>query len=164
LIRPTTFAGTIYGDAGFTYSGGSTLTLSGADTHTDSAAATTSILTVGDSSSTAFSGVIQNGSGTVGLDVVGNGTLTLSGASTYTGPTQINSGTLEVNTNVIPSAVTIGPAGTLQGDGGTGQVTVSFRQACMNRFEACAIVGGQHTTFWRDRRWMAARHAPFPLG
>ena len=27
--------------------------------------------------------------------------------------------------------------------------TVSFRQACMNRFEACGIVGCQHTTLWR---------------
>jgi hypothetical protein len=26
---------------------------------------------------------------------------------------------------------------------------VSFRQACMNRFRACGIVGRQHRTFWR---------------
>jgi fibronectin-binding autotransporter adhesin len=98
--------------------------LAGSGTVTDSAASTTSVLTVGDGISTAFSGVIQNGSGTVGLDVVvGSSTFTLSGANTYTGPTQINTGTLQVNTNVIPSAVTIGPSGTLDGNGGTGQVT-----------------------------------------
>jgi len=53
-------------------------------------------LTVGDSTSTTFSGVLSD-SGSYGTLVKqGSGTLTLSGANTYTGPTTINAGALVV--------------------------------------------------------------------
>jgi len=52
-------------------------------------------LSVGNNNSTsAFSGVIENTSGTLTLTKVGTGTLTLSGANTYSGNTTISAGTL----------------------------------------------------------------------
>jgi autotransporter-associated beta strand protein len=53
--------------------------------------------TVGASSNTTFSGVIQNGSATsVALTDQGSGTLTLTGSNTYTGGTTISNGTLQL--------------------------------------------------------------------
>ncbi len=47
-----------------------------------------------DNTNTTFSGIIQNGSGIVGLTKSGTGTLTLTGNNTYTGSTTLTSGTL----------------------------------------------------------------------
>ena len=47
---------------------------------------------------TTFSGVIKDASGTVALTKVGTGTMTLSGANTYTGPNNINAGKLIIST------------------------------------------------------------------
>jgi len=70
--------------------------LAGAGTVTDNGA--NAILTAGgDNTSTAFSGLIENGSGTTGLTKAGTGTLTLSSANTYSGGTIINAGTLQVS-------------------------------------------------------------------
>lgn len=49
-----------------------------------------------DSSPAAYSGVIEDGSGTVDLTKVGTGTLILSGTNTYSGGTTISAGTLQV--------------------------------------------------------------------
>jgi len=48
--------------------------------------------------STTFSGILQNGSGTLALTKVGSGTLTLTGANTYTGGTAVNLGSLVIST------------------------------------------------------------------
>ena len=57
-------------------------------------------LTVGgDNTSTTYSGVIQNGSGSVGLTKAGTGTLTLSGNNTYSQYTSILAGTLIAENN-----------------------------------------------------------------
>src|SRR5262249_24322141 len=54
-------------------------------------------LTVGAGNATsAFSGVIQNGSGTMNLTKNGTGELTLSGANTFTGLTRINGGVIKI--------------------------------------------------------------------
>ena len=54
-------------------------------------------LTVGDNDQTStFSGVIQNGSGTLALTKTGAGMLTLAGTNTYTGTTTIAGGTLQI--------------------------------------------------------------------
>ncbi|MEI7954815.1 MAG: autotransporter-associated beta strand repeat-containing protein [Verrucomicrobiota bacterium] len=79
--------------------------LSGAGTVTTSAASAVN-LTVGSNDQTStFSGVIQNGSGTLALIKTGAGTLTLTGANTYTGLTTIYAGgTLKIgNAAAIPS-------------------------------------------------------------
>ncbi|MFI5378146.1 MAG: beta strand repeat-containing protein [Tepidisphaerales bacterium] len=57
-------------------------------------------LTVGDSTTTSFSGVI---SGAGGLSKVGGGTLTLAGANAYGGPTTVNAGTLNLNAGIYPT-------------------------------------------------------------
>lgn len=56
-----------------------------------------------DQSST-FSGVIQDGGGTISLAKTGTGILTLSGANTYSGATTVTAGTIKIgNTLAIPS-------------------------------------------------------------
>jgi autotransporter-associated beta strand protein len=102
--------------------------LSGAGIVTNSAASTTATLTVGnDDANTTFSGTLQDAtsvSGVLGLDKVGGGTLTLTAQNTISGDTTIDGGTLEVDNYIMPSAVTINSGATLQGNGGTGPVTV----------------------------------------
>jgi autotransporter-associated beta strand protein len=86
----------------------------------DSAASTTSVLTVGgNSGSGTFTGVIKNGSGTVGLAVNGtSASETLSGANTYSGPTTITAGTLVVGVaNTVPSTSDVTVNGTLNLNG-----------------------------------------------
>jgi fibronectin-binding autotransporter adhesin len=69
--------------------------LSGAGTVTTSSPLEFSTLTAGgDGTAQTFSGVLQNGAGTLGLTLAGPGGLTLSGPNTYSGPTTINGGVL----------------------------------------------------------------------
>jgi fibronectin-binding autotransporter adhesin len=80
------------------------------------------ILTVGDSTSTTFSGIIESVPGTLGLTKVGTGTLTLSGANNeYTGATTVAAGTLQVTGTIARSAVTVDSGATLAGTGTIGQ-------------------------------------------
>lgn len=77
--------------------------------------ATLPTLTVGDSSSTTFSGSI---SGAGKLVKQGTGVLTLSGANTYIGPTDVSAGTLLVNgTHSGGGIYTVAPNATLGGTG-----------------------------------------------
>ncbi|MGA0845068.1 MAG: beta strand repeat-containing protein [Luteolibacter sp.] len=69
-------------------------------TLTNSAASTTSTLTLGQNNSggsPVFSGLIENGVGTVALVKTGTGTQTLGGANTYSGGTNLSGGTLIVS-------------------------------------------------------------------
>ena len=99
----------------------------------ENASVSAATLTISQSTSTSFAGVIQNGSGggTLGLTKSGTGTLTLSGENTFTGTLSISQGTLSVgsvSTTVgglgsAASAVILGDAtntGTL-GYTGTGE-------------------------------------------
>jgi autotransporter-associated beta strand protein len=91
-------------------------------------------LTVGGNNlSTAFSGVLQDGSvfgggGTGGsLTKNGSGTLALSGINTYTGATAINAGTLEVDGSIAnSSSVTVNSGGKLSGTGIVDPVTTTI--------------------------------------
>ena len=53
------------------------------------------VLTVGDNTSTDFSGVLHDGTHSLALTKVGTGTLTLSGINTYSGNTTASEGTLQ---------------------------------------------------------------------
>lgn len=75
----------------------------------------------GDNASTAFTGVIEDLSGTLSLTKSGTGSLTLSGSNTYSGATKISAGTLVVNGSQPSSAVTL-EGGTLAGTGTVGAV------------------------------------------
>ena len=70
--------------------------MSGAGGTVTSSSAGAAMLTLTPNASTTFSGVIQNGSGTVGLTLSGPGTQVLFGNNTYTGGTTITTGTLQV--------------------------------------------------------------------
>ena len=71
--------------------------LSGSGTVTTSVAGVTSTLSVGtDNTSQTFSGLIQNGAGTVALTKVGGGKLTLANANAYSGGTYVGGGTLQL--------------------------------------------------------------------
>jgi fibronectin-binding autotransporter adhesin len=87
------------------------------DVVSDSGAAAT--LSVGDNNAAgSFSGIIQNGAGSVGLTKIGSGTQTLGGVNTYTGNTSVNGGTLLLATtgSIASSPVNVGSgsAGTLE--------------------------------------------------
>ena len=86
---------------------------------TSSTSATARTLTVGKNAATsAFSGSVQNGLGTVALTKTEAGSLTLAGASTYIGETKLNGGTLRVNgSTAAGSMVTVASGATLAGGG-----------------------------------------------
>ena len=84
----------------------------------NSSASTTAILTANAPGNSTFSGVIQDGSGSVGLTKSGVGSLTLAGANSYSGATTVAGGTLVVNgsiqTNVsVAGGAFLGGSGTI---------------------------------------------------
>ena len=80
--------------------------LSGAGTVTSSVAQAGTLFVGSDNTTTAdFTGVIQNGSGTISLHKIGGGIQTLSSANTFTGGTTISGGALRINT---PAALSTG--------------------------------------------------------
>ena len=107
-VFPST--GAFGGNSAVTLTQGTTLDLNGfnetigslADTGTgatvtSSTAGAVTLITGTNNGSTTFSGVVQNGAGTVGLTAFGFGnTLTLKGANTYTGTTTVMGGVLNL--------------------------------------------------------------------
>jgi len=95
--------------------------LAGAGTVTSGAAGAVLLTAGGDNTSTAFSGIIQNGLGTVALTKTGTGTWTLSGANTYTGSTTISAGVIDAQSNTALGGVggptTVATGAALQVDG-----------------------------------------------
>jgi autotransporter-associated beta strand protein len=106
-VIPNSAAVTVNGLLNFA-SGGGTETigsLAGSGTVSSFVAGTYSLV-VGGSTSTTFSGVINNGSGVIGLTKSGNGTLTLSGPNSYTGGTIVSAGQLVGTTASLQGAIT----------------------------------------------------------
>jgi fibronectin-binding autotransporter adhesin len=131
---PTTTALTISSGATLDLSSfnGTVGSLAGAGNVDVSAASVSKTLTVGDTTSTIFSGVLGNsGSGsTLNLVKEGSGALTLSNTNTYGGTTTINAGTLKVssdgNLGTAPGSTV---ANSLTLGGGTLEVTSGFTLA-----------------------------------
>jgi fibronectin-binding autotransporter adhesin len=96
--------------------------LAGSAGTVDNTTATPSTLTVGNTSSTTYSGIIQNTGAAVSLVKVGAGTLTLGGTNTYTGGTTVNAGILKVSADA-----NLGDASTtLTINGGTPFGTIEY--------------------------------------
>ena len=100
--------------------------LAGSGTVTNSGLGSVTLTVGANDGSATFSGVIENGNGTVGLTKIDTGTLTLTGANTYTGPTLVNDGALSVDGSLANSAVTVNGSAVLSGSGSIGgTVTLS---------------------------------------
>ena len=81
--------------------------VSGAGGTVTSSATGAVTLTLAPTTTTSFSGVISNGSGTLGLIVNGAGMQVLAGSNTYSGGTTVTTGTLQfANTAALPSSGT----------------------------------------------------------
>ena len=100
--------------SGYNASVGSLSGTTGVVSNTQSNAAVT--LTTTTSGTSVYSGVIQDGAGTVSLTMNGTGTQVLGGTNAYTGVTGVNQGTLKVTgSSAIGSSkeIDIGSSGTL---------------------------------------------------
>ena len=98
---------------GFSTSIGS---LAGGGTVTNSGSAAVMLTEGSANQTTAFSGILRNGTGTLALVKTGTGTLTLTGANTHTGATTVASGTLKAGSgNALSgsSAMTVDSGATL---------------------------------------------------
>ena len=106
----------------------------------------TKTLTINGSGNNTFSGVIENGSGTVVLAQAGGGTTNLTGNSTYTGGTTISAGVLSFGNGGLGSsgAITFAGNSTLQWNGSNTQ-DVSSRLAINNGVSATLDVGSGYT-------------------
>jgi autotransporter-associated beta strand protein len=133
-VIPNSAAVTVNGLLNFA-SGGGTETigsLAGSGTVSSFVAGTYSLV-VGGSTSTTFSGVINNGSGVIGLTKSGAGTLLLTGSNGFTGGAALNGGTLGVG-----SANALGSSGAISFGGGTLQYSASNTTDYSGRFSNAA--------------------------
>ncbi len=92
------------------------------------AASATLTISGSDTSASAFSGALQDGTGGGKLNLIrsGTGSTTLSNTSSYTGTTQVTGGKLVVNGNISTSSLTtVSGTGTLGGSGTVGALTAA---------------------------------------
>jgi autotransporter-associated beta strand protein len=118
----------------FSVGGSNDLTLSG----TVGLGAATRTVTVDNTGTTTFSGVVSSG----GLTKAGNGTLVLSGTNTYASATTLNAGTLKISADAHLGTAPAAPtAGQLAFDGGTLETTATLSLSA-NRGIALGTAGG----------------------
>jgi fibronectin-binding autotransporter adhesin len=101
--------------------------LSGAGTVTNSVATAPTLTVGGDNSSQTFSGLLQNGAGTMSVVKTGSGMWTLGANNTYSGNTTVNGGTLQLGNG--------GASGSL----GTGGLTMGNAWLSFNRSDATVV-------------------------
>jgi autotransporter-associated beta strand protein len=85
--------------------------LAGSGTVDNVSAGGTPTFTLSPATSSNFSGVIKNTTGSVAVDVYGIGTQGLSGSNTYTGGTTVSAGTLVINPTSTPATTSALPTG-----------------------------------------------------
>jgi fibronectin-binding autotransporter adhesin len=133
-------------------------------TITNSATATSSVLTTGSSNATtSFGGRIVDGAGTVGLVKRGTGVLTLSGSNAYSGgttlasgtivlgnesalgtassPLTLNAGTLDLRGNSVAVGLLTGSSGATITSGTTGSVVLTANSAASSTFSGTIASG-----------------------
>ncbi|MCB9339382.1 MAG: autotransporter-associated beta strand repeat-containing protein [Lewinellaceae bacterium] len=120
--------------------------LAGAGTVRSSVAGAVMLAAGGDDSNTTFSGVIQNGSGTMSLTKEGVGALTLSGSNTYTGTTTISAGTLVLGAaeRIANTSNVILSGGTFK-TGATTGLTETVGTLTLDATSTIALGTGSHT-------------------
>ncbi len=99
-------------------------------------------LTIGtDGTSTAFSGAIADGAGTLALVKVGSGTLMLSGSNGYSGGTTISGGTLNINADAALGTAPASPAANITFSG-NGALQAGAATVLLSANRNIAINGG----------------------
>jgi fibronectin-binding autotransporter adhesin len=125
--------------------------LAGAGTVTSGAAGALTLAAGGDNTSTLFSGVLQNGSGTVAFTKSGTGTLTLTGANTYSGLTTVSGGILLIQnsaalgTTVGGTTVSSGATLELQSGIAVGAEPLTLNGAGVSNFGALRNLSGNNS-------------------
>lgn len=89
--------------------------------------ATAATLTLNNSGTQTYSGIIQDGAGLVNIIKTGTGSQTLAGNNTYTGTTSVSAGTLAfTGSNTLPGAITVtGGALTMSGTNTLGAISLT---------------------------------------
>ncbi|MEZ0276572.1 MAG: beta strand repeat-containing protein, partial [Roseimicrobium sp.] len=128
--------------------------LSGAGLITKGSAGSATLTVNAGNESTTFSGVIQNGLGTVVLAKNGTGTLTLTGANTYTGTTTVLRGTLALDfsaagapaSNIIAAtSVLILNSNTTTTSTGVVRITGAASATSSQSFASTTVTSGTNT-------------------
>ncbi len=100
--------------------------LAGSGVVTSSVAGAATLTAGGNNTSTTFNGTLQDGAGTIGFTKTGTGTQIFDGTNkTYSGDTNVNGGSLLVNTTLTQSNTFVNAGGTFGGTGVVQNVTVN---------------------------------------
>ena len=125
--------------------------LAGGGTVTSGAAGALTLTAGGDNTSTLFSGILQNGSGTVSFTKSGTGTLTLSGTNTYSGLTTVSGGILLIQnsaalgTTAGGTTVSSGATLELQSNIAVGGELLTLNGAGVSSFGALRNLSGNNS-------------------
>jgi fibronectin-binding autotransporter adhesin len=125
--------------------------LAGAGAVTNGAAGALTLTAGGDNTSTLFSGILQNGSGTISFTKSGTGTLTLTGANTYSGLTTVSGGILLIQNSTAlgttAGGTTVSSGATLELQSGiaVGGETLTLNGPGVSSFGALRNLSGNNS-------------------